>query len=66
MWDVVRQWRNLPNIHRPSREESKALEVTAKVFQNTVVAPWYRRMADQVGNLLLTLLPAACIGFREC
>lgn len=52
MWNVVRQWKNLPSIHRPSREECRTLEVTAMLFENTVVAPWYRRMADQ--NYIVT------------
>jgi endoribonuclease Dicer len=52
MWDVVKQGRNLLSIQRPSREECKALEVTAMLFENTVVVPWYRRMADQ--NYIVT------------
>jgi hypothetical protein len=51
MWDVIRQGRKLLSSQRPSREECRVLEVTAMLFENTVVTPWYRTMADQVGNL---------------
>jgi hypothetical protein len=63
MWDVVRQWRNFPSIRRPSREECAALKVTKALFENTVVAPWYRKLGDQVGNEMLATccLPHALV-----
>jgi len=49
MWDVVRQFRNLPDIQEPSLEERQALQVTDQLFEGSVVAPWYRGMlSDQV------------------
>jgi hypothetical protein len=53
MWDIVRQWKTMPNIQKPSREECATLEVTEALFKNYVVAPWYRTLAEQVGKLLL-------------
>ncbi|PNF18314.1 hypothetical protein B7P43_G14501 [Cryptotermes secundus] len=52
MWDVVRQGSNLLNIQRPSREECRTLEVTAMLFENNVVAPWYRSVPHQ--NYIVT------------
>jgi len=48
MWDVVRQFTNLPDIEKPTIEELHALQVTDGLFEGSVVAPWYRGMCDQV------------------
>lgn len=49
LWDIIRQNRNLPNILEPSVEERSAMQVTPELFQDSVVAPWYRgMMTDQV------------------
>jgi len=49
MWDVVRQFTNLPDIQEPTLEERQALQVTNGLFEGSVVAPWYRGMlSDQV------------------
>jgi hypothetical protein len=49
LWDIVRQHSNLPDILEPSVEERSTLQVTRELFQDSVVAPWYRGMlTDQV------------------
>lgn len=47
MWDVVRQFTNLPDNQEPTVEERHALQVTDELFQGSVVTPWYRGMMGE-------------------
>ncbi|XP_021927095.1 endoribonuclease Dicer-like isoform X2 [Zootermopsis nevadensis] len=57
LWDIIRQNRNLPNILEPSVEERSAMQVTPELFQDSVVAPWYRGMMTDQSYIVTCVCP---------